>query len=218
MHRATPRPVLRALALTSATAAVGLLAPAGAIAAHGVTAAVSVDSAGVIGNDDSNHPDLTPDGRFVAFASSASNLVPGDTNNVGDVFVRDRRSGVTERVSVGLKGVQGDGDSNVLGISTDVAISDDGRYVAFKSEATNLVRGDRNGLTDVFLRDRVAGVDRAHQRRQRRERRGGGDEPGISPDGRYVAFTTAGIDGRLQHRRLPPRPRRGNDGAHQRRP
>ena len=193
MHRATPRPVLRALALTSATAAVGLLAPGSASAAHGVTSAVSLGSAGVIGNDASNHADMTPDGRFAAFASSASNLVPGDTNNAGDVFVRDRRSGTTERVSVGLKGAQGDGDSNVLGISTDVAISDDGRYVAFKSEATNLVRGDRNGLTDVFVRDRVAGTTERVSV-DSNENEAGGDEPAISPDGRYVAFTTAGID------------------------
>jgi uncharacterized repeat protein (TIGR01451 family) len=192
MHRALSRPVC-ALAATTATAAVGLLFPGGALASHGVTSALGVNSAGVIGNDQSNHADLTPDGRYVSFASSASNLVPGDTNNVGDVFVRDRRSGVTERVSVGLKSAQGNGDSNVLGISTNTAISDDGRYVAFKSEATNLVRGDRNGLTDVFVRDRVAGttslvsVDGAGNA-------AGGDEPAISPDGRYVAFVTAGID------------------------
>jgi uncharacterized repeat protein (TIGR01451 family) len=194
MHRSLSRPV-RALAATTATAAVGLLLPAGALASPGITSAVSVSSAGVIGNDFSSYADMTPDGRFVSFASSASNLVAGDTNGVGDVFVRDRRSGVTERVSLGAKGAQGDGESNILGVASNTAISDDGRYVAFKSEATNLVRGDRNGQTDVFLRDRVAGttelisVDNAGNKLA-----GGGDQPAISPDGRYVAFVTRDID------------------------
>ena len=132
---------------------------------------------------------MTPDGRFVAFASLASNLVPGDTNGAGDVFVRDRLTGRTERVSVGARGVQGDGDSNFLGISTAPSISDDGRYVAFKSDATNLVKGDRNGLTDVFVRDRVAGTT------EKISGEGGGDNPSISPDGAFVAFETFDFDG-----------------------
>jgi uncharacterized repeat protein (TIGR01451 family) len=194
MHRPTSRPV-HVLVTASAAAVFGLLAPAGALASHGITSAVSVNSAGVIGNDASNYADLTPDGRFVSFASSASNLVAGDTNGVGDVFVRDRRSGVTERVSVGAKAAQGDGDSNVLGVSSNTAISDDGRYVAFKSEATNLARGDRNGVTDVFVRDRATGTtERVSVDNAGREIAGGGDQPAISPDGRYVAFVTSDLD------------------------
>jgi uncharacterized repeat protein (TIGR01451 family) len=108
--------------------------------------------------------------------------------------VRDRRTGVTERVSVGTRGAEGNGDSNMLGISTDPAISDDGRYVAFKSEATNLVKGDRNGLTDVFVRDRVAGTTERVSV-DSRGREGDGDNPAISPDGRYVAFESASFDG-----------------------
>ena len=176
------------LAAFAATFATVLSAPPGAFASHGVTAPVSVNSAGQVGDAESNYADITPDGRFVSFASFATNLVPGDTNGVGDVFVRDRRTGVTERVSLGLKGAQGDGDSNMLGIATNTAISDDGRFVAFKSEATNLARGDRNGLTDVFVRDRLAGTT------ERISADGGGDQPAISPDGRFVAFVTAGID------------------------
>ena len=112
-------------AVAAVTCAAALLGPAGALAAHNVIEPISVAPGGAIGNDSSvagdhlgDYGDMTPDGRFVVFASAASNLVPGDTNGVGDVFVRDRRSGVTERVSVGPKGVQGNGDSNFLGIST----------------------------------------------------------------------------------------------------
>jgi uncharacterized repeat protein (TIGR01451 family) len=185
-----------AFAVAAATGAAALLGPASALAAHNVIEPISVAPDGAIGNDSSvvgdhlgDYGDMTPDGRFVVFASAASNLVPGDTNGVGDVFVRDRRTGVTERVSVGPKGVEGNGDSNFLGISTAPAISDDGRYVAFKSDASNLVKGDRNQLTDVFVRDRAAGTT------ERISGHGGGDNPGISPDGNFVAFETFDFDG-----------------------
>jgi uncharacterized repeat protein (TIGR01451 family) len=185
-----------AFAVAAVTGAAALLGPASALAAHNVIEPISVAADGAIGNDSSvagdhlgDYGDMTPDGRVAVFASAASNLVAGDTNGVGDVFVRDRRSGVTERVSVGPKGVQGDGDSNFAGISTAPAISDDGRFVAFKSDASNLVKGDRNGLTDVFVRDRAAGIT------ERISGAGGGDNPGISPDGRFVAFETFDFDG-----------------------
>jgi uncharacterized repeat protein (TIGR01451 family) len=187
----------------AALALAALVGPASALASHGITAPISVDPAGAIGNDSSvagdhlgDYGDMTPDGRFVVFASLASNLVPGDTNGVGDVFVRDRRTAVTERVSLGLKGAEGNGDSNFAGFSTAPSISDDGRYVAFKSDASNLVRGDRNGVTDVFVRDRVAGMtERISVDSAGNEAPGGGDDPSISPDGRYVAFETSGFDG-----------------------
>ena len=118
-------------------------------------------------------PAISADGRFVAFISDATNLVPGDTNGRYDVFVRDRQTGTTRRVSVGPGGVQGNGDS------FDPAISADGRFVAFDSYATNLVPGDTNG--DVRrLRPRPPdGHDPARERRagrrpgQRRQRRPG---------------------------------------------
>ena len=182
--------------LVGTASAAALLGPGSAFAAHNVVEPISIAPDGAIGNDSSvagdhlgDYGDMTPDGRFVVFASAASNLVPGDTNAVGDVFVRDRLTGVTERVSVGPKGVQGDGDSNVLGISTAPAISDDGRFVAFKSDASNLVKGDRNQFTDVFVRDRAAGVT------ERISGDEGGDNPGISPDGNFVAFETFDFDG-----------------------
>jgi uncharacterized repeat protein (TIGR01451 family) len=181
-----------AVAVVSAAA---LLGPAGALAAHNVIEPISVAPDGAIGDGSSvagdhlgDYGDMTPDGRFVVFASSASNLVPGDTNGVGDVFVRDRRTAVTERVSVGPRGAEGDGDSNFAGISTAPTISDDGRFVAFKSDASNLVKGDRNGLTDVFVHDRAAGTT------ERISGDGGGDNPGIGPDGRFVAFETFDFD------------------------
>ncbi len=99
-----------------------------------------------------NRTYLSADGRFVAFWSSATNLVPGDTNGVQDVFVRDLVNGTIERVSVDSAGVQGDG------ASTDPTISADGNLVAFQSAATNLVAGDTNARLDVFVRNRAAGT------------------------------------------------------------
>src|SRR5207237_7007630 len=96
-------------------------------------------------------PAISADGRFVAFAS-VSNVVVGDTNNAFDVFVRDRQTGTTERVSEDSAG----GQANFGSISP--AISADGRFVAFASLASNLVAGDTNDDFDVFVRDRETGA------------------------------------------------------------
>jgi Tol biopolymer transport system component len=149
----------------------------------GTTERISVDSNGVQGNADSAFPSISADGRYVAFASTASNLVAGDTNAHSDVFVRDRLSGTTERVSVDSNGVQGNADSYAPSVSAD------GRYVAFASDATNLVPGDLNGRTDVFVRDRMAGTtERVSVSSTGTEGDSGSDEPSISADGRYVSF------------------------------
>jgi hypothetical protein len=124
---------------------------AGSASAQGITERVSVSSGGVQGNGNSSHfgtPAISADGRFVAFKSDATNLVPGDTNNASDIFVRDRQTGTTERVSVGSGGAQGNN------ISFSPAISADGRVVAFESAAANLVPGDTNGSIDVFVHTR----------------------------------------------------------------
>ena len=126
-----------------------------AFAASGCTWIVraSVDGSGVQGNSGSSEPVLNGDGRFVAFSSSASNLVEDDTNNVRDVFVRDNRTGVVERVSVA--------DSNAAqadDASSSPRVSEDGRYVAFGSLASNLVPGDTEGTLDLFVRDRTTGT------------------------------------------------------------
>src|SRR3989442_10111366 len=110
-----------------------------------MTERVSVDSGGSEGNGASTGVALSADGRFVAFPSVASNLVAGDTNGVLYVFVHDRQTGTTERVSVDSAGSEGNG------ASTGVALSADGRFVAFTSVATNLVAGDTNDVTDVVV-------------------------------------------------------------------
>jgi len=115
----------------------------------GFTERVSVDSAGGESNDYSVYPRISNYGRYVAFRSVASNLVPDDTNGQWDVFVHDRHTGTTERVSVDGDGNQGNGDSGY-----GVAVSVDGRYVAFESEADNLVTGDTNAVGDAFVHDR----------------------------------------------------------------
>jgi Tol biopolymer transport system component len=117
----------------------------------GATECVSLSSSGAQGNGDSTWHHISADGRFVTFMSRASTLVANDTNAFWDVFVRDRQTGTTERVSVDSNGGQGNQDSQWPVISAD------GRYVAFPSAASNLVPGDTNGYPDVFLHDRATG-------------------------------------------------------------
>src|SRR5207247_2155130 len=113
------------------------------------TERVSVASGGTTeGNDTSLGSALSADGRFVAFDSAATDLVAGDTNGVSDVFVHDRQTGTTERVSVASDGAQGNGSSGLVTFAFPPALSADGRFVAFVSFATNLVAGDTNGTTD----------------------------------------------------------------------
>src|SRR5260221_379421 len=114
------------------------------------TEIVSVDSNAALGNGSSDEPAISGDGRYVAFTSDATNLVPGDTNGWPDIFVRNRSSGTTRRVSLDSGGVQGNGLSGVPSISSL------GRYVAFRSASTNLVPGDTNAAVDVFVHDRDA--------------------------------------------------------------
>ncbi len=156
----------------------------------GATERVSMSSAGVEGNNSSGHygVSISADGRWVAFGSSASNLVSGDTNGVSDTFVHDRQSGTTEHVSVNSSGAQGSGGFLTFG-SLRPSISADGRYVAFDSDATNLVAGDTNDSTDVFVRDRQMGTtERVSIDSIGAEGIGFSESPSISADGRYVAF------------------------------
>jgi archaellum component FlaF (FlaF/FlaG flagellin family) len=148
------------------------------------TSRVSLTSSGSEGNGASQYPSISADGRYVAFLSSAANLVTGDSNAVADVFVRDTVSGATTRVSVSSSGAQANGAS-----SGPPAISGDGRYVAFASSASNLVPGDGNGITDIFVRDRTTGTTtRVSVSSFAEEANAASSNPAISSDGRYVAF------------------------------
>lgn len=154
----------------------------------GPTRRVSVSTAGGDPNGPSSEPDISADGRYVAFTSSASNLVPGDTNGRPDVFVRDLVAGTTTRVSVTAAGRQ------AAGASTTPAISADGRVVSFASTAANLVPDDRNHIPDVFVRDlRAQRTERVSVGTTGREQARAVIAPftqisDVSGDGRYVVF------------------------------
>lgn len=181
---------------------------------------VSLSTDGAPANLSSDHPYLSGNGRFVAFRSFATNLVPGDTNGSPDIFVHDLQTGRTERVSVSSSGKQSIPLPTVYGPVTvdQPSISDDGRYVAFVSNAGDLVPSDGNLSADVFVHDRLRHVtervsidsagreqeltipgtdglgDRDQQRQSRTELIINGQQgaswfaPSISADGRYVAF------------------------------
>jgi Tol biopolymer transport system component len=149
-----------------------------------VTERASVDSSEVQGASDSSEPSISSDGRYVAFVSNSAGLVAYDTNGVADVFVRDRQTGETTRVSVGTGGTEATG-----GPSSHPSISADGRYVAFQSDASNLVTGDTNARRDVFVHDRVAGTTvRASVNSSGVQGNHTSEHPFISSDGNYVAF------------------------------
>jgi Tol biopolymer transport system component len=149
----------------------------------GSTECISVDPRGVPGNGPASFPRVSADGRFVVFASAASNLTPNDTNDTYDVFVRDRQSGRTEIVSVSSEGTQANNGSDYAVISAD------GRFVAFQSYATNLVPDDTNGVIDIFVRDRQLGVtERVSFDVGGTERTAPSFGPAISADGSTVGY------------------------------
>ncbi len=153
------------------------------VLALGVQERVSIDSSGTQANANSFEPAISARGRYVAFHSYATNLVAGDTNGVRDVFVYDRSTGATTRVSVDLNGIQGNDHSRSPSISAD------GRYVAFYSDATNLVTGDTNSRSDVFVHDLSTGATtRVSIASDGTQANSGSSLPEISADGRYVAF------------------------------
>jgi hypothetical protein len=144
---------------------------------------VSVSSSGTLANKDSYYSLVSADGRYVVFQSEASNLVANDFNNRYDIFRRDLATGTTELVSVGISG------SSAIGLGLSPAVSGDGRYVVWSSDAADLILGDSNATWDVFLRDMQSGVT------TRLSLDGNGaqvslrsDQPRITPDGRFVTF------------------------------
>jgi hypothetical protein len=149
------------------------------------TEVVSLNSDGELGDTESAAPEISADGRYIAFLSKAANLVPDDTNGDWDAFVRDRLAGTTERVSVNTDGEEQNDGPGGIGID----MSADGRYVVFPSQATNLVPDDTNGYSDIFVRDRVAGTtERVSVTTGGVEANGGSGWPAISADGHHVAF------------------------------
>ena len=153
---------------------------------QGTTALVSVGVGGVQGNWHSGSPAISADGRWVVFRSSASNLVPGDTNGLPDVFVRDQLMGTTTRVNVGPGGAQANEFSRSHGISAD------GRWVVFASDASNLVANDTNRFTDIFLHDmQTATTTRISEGPGGVQLNGRSDNPAVSADGRWVVFDSS---------------------------
>lgn len=163
---------------------------------NGVLERVSLGEAGVQGNGPSESAHVSADGRFVVFESMASNLVPGDTNGMADVFVRDRQSGTTERVSVASSGAQALGCPDLGNVMPD--ISADGRFVAWDSDCSSLVAEDTNGSFDAYVRDRANNttvrVSVKADGGQATGSTGVGMMAVLSSDGRYVAFLSGASD------------------------
>lgn len=186
----------------TASIALGAVAALLAQSASGTLELISVSSAEVQGNNDSGTTGFTTpsndrvgisaDGRFVAFMSFADNLVPGDTNQVADIFVRDRLNGTTARVSVSSRGREGDAHSGLVG-ATGADISGDGRFVVFSSDSSTFTRGDTNANSDVFLHDRSTGVTQLVSR-QLDGSPATGDSPVISDNGQFIAFASRGTN------------------------
>jgi Tol biopolymer transport system component len=149
------------------------------------TSLISGDASGLPGAGDSYRPEISADGRYVVFSSAAANLVANDTNGTYDVFVRDRATGTTTRVSTSSGGVEADAQCLLPKISPT------GRWVGFDSAATNLVANDANGHTDVFVKDLATGVLTRES-----VTHSGGDSDGdsyvqaISSDGHWLVFSS----------------------------
>ncbi len=173
------------------------------LAADAGMARASVAASGEEANGPSSEPDLSEDGRTLVFTSSADNLVPGDTNEHDDVFARDMASGSVALLSAAPRGAPSDGDSAAP------AISPDGRFVSFSSDATNLVTDDDNGEADVFVVDLARGrtklVSVARGGGGQNAARSGGRPMAsdISRDGRLVVFESdaTNLAGRDRNRR-----------------
>ena len=167
------------------------------------TVLISVNLNGVGGNGPSTSGQVSTNGRYVVFQSSASDLLAGDTNDASDIFVRDTLTGSNILVSVAIDGGFGNGQS------TDPVMTPDGRFVVFCSDATNLVANDTNGFTDVFVRDLVNNTTTLVSADAPIQPRNffvstpilPSRTPAVTPDGRYIAFlgvlqsTASGLPG-----------------------
>ena len=164
---------------------VAIVATPNSLMATDITKRVSLGNGGVQGNAFSEGNAVSADGRFVAFTSGASNLVPNDTNGVDDVFVRDRQTGKTERVSLGKGGVEADYFCH------SATISANGRFVAFLSAATNLLPGNETGEQQFYVYDRQTGqIWRASVGPGGVAGNGTTQGTHISGSGRFLGFTS----------------------------
>ncbi len=146
---------------------------------------VSVATDGTQADEDCYEPSISGDGRYIAFHSIASNLVAGDTNEERDVFVHDRQTGLTERVSVASDGTQADYYCQYA------SISDDGRFVAFDSGASNLVADKTNTIRDIFVHDRQSGItERVSLAWDGSQSNYASFAASISADGRFVTYAS----------------------------
>ncbi len=151
----------------------------------GSTVRVSVDADGNQGTYGSRSPAISDDGRYVAFRTDSA-LVPNDTNDQPDIYVRDMVGGTIERVSVATDGTEAGADSDDVGMSTD------GRYVVFRSGASNLVADDTNSQSDIFMHDMLTGeTTRVSMTNDGQEANDSSFKPSVSADGRYVAFQSS---------------------------
>ncbi|MET8151275.1 TolB family protein [Actinoplanes sp. NPDC049668] len=174
----------------------GVLAATAAAAARAAepspdpsVSAVSVTPDGHTGKGGAIHGSASDDGRYVAFYSPATDLVPGDANDNTDVFLRDRQTGKTTLVSVAADGTQGNG------YSYEPSISGDGRYIVYSTDASNLVPGDDNGRADVLVYDRETGTTTlVSAGPDLTSGDGSSDMPVISADGRRIAFRSNASD------------------------
>lgn len=151
----------------------------------GTTEQVSIASDGTMGNAHSHNQAITPDGRFVAFVSTATNLVPGDTNAKNDIFVHDRTTRVTERVSIASDGTQADNRSYGASISAD------GRFIAYYSSANNLVAGEQTYFSQLYVHDRTNHTtERISVATDGSLANQAVYGTAMSPDGRYIVFSS----------------------------
>lgn len=165
----------------------GAMAPLPASAAP-ATERISANSAGQPGDAPSDRAAVSADGRYVTFASTATNLVPGPDANGGytDLYLRDRHAGTIERINVSSTGAQADDGS-----FPPARVSPDGRYVTFSSLGTNLARGDSGGHAQVYLRDRATNTTRRVSVNSRGAAGNAASYGGaVSANGRYVAFSS----------------------------
>jgi Tol biopolymer transport system component len=166
--------------------------------ASGVSVRLNVSSAGQVPAGQSVSPTVSADGRYVAFMSRADLTCAGeptcpreppDRNGVADVYLRDTATNTTTRVSRGHSGRDPDGPSY------DPAVSGDGRYVAFVSEASNLTSDSSKHAANVYVRDMVTGVTELVSRNARgRQANGPSIHPAVSHDGSMVAFQSLASD------------------------